>query len=35
MIEKNVIYNTDCFFLMEQMAEEKFKVDVVLTQSPP
>ncbi len=35
MIEKNVIYNTDCFLLMEQMVEEKFKADVVLTQSPP
>ena len=35
MIEKNVIYNIDCFFLMKQMVEEKFKVDVVLTQSPP
>ena len=35
MIEKNVIYNTDCFSLMEQMVEENFKVDVILTQSPP
>lgn len=35
MIEKNVIYNTDCFFLMEQMVKEKFKVDVILTQCPP
>ena len=35
MIEKNVIYNEDCFSLMEQMVEEKFKVDVILTQSPP
>ena len=34
MIEKNVIYNTDCFFLMEQMVEEKFKVDNIITQPP-
>lgn len=35
MIEKNVIYNEDCFSLMEQMVEENFKVDVILTQCPP
>mgnify|MGYP007121546102 FL=1 len=35
MVEKNVIYNEDCFSLMEQMVKENFKVDVVLTQCPP
>lgn len=34
MIEKNVIYNTDCFNLMNQMVKEDFKVDNIITQPP-
>ena len=34
MIEKNVIYNENCFSLMKQMVEENFKVDSIISQPP-
>lgn len=34
MIEKNKIYNEDCFNLMNQMVKEDFKVDNIITQPP-
>lgn len=35
MVEKNKIYNMNCHDLMNDMINENFKVDVILTQSPP
>ena len=34
MIEKNQIYNENCFDLMFRMIEEDFKVDNIITQPP-
>ncbi len=34
MIERNTIYNEDCFVTLDNMVKEQFKVDIVLT-SPP
>ena len=34
MIEKNVIYNTDCYDLMNDMINENFKVDSIISQPP-